>query len=60
MRDPERIDKILNIIREEWKKYPDLRLGQLLIVKFGYPTVPDHCDIFNIEDDIFGVKIFKD
>lgn len=30
MRDPNRIDKVLNEIKEIWKKYPDLRLGQLL------------------------------
>lgn len=31
MRDPERIDKILNHIKSIWKKNPDLRLMQLLI-----------------------------
>lgn len=31
MRDPERIDKILNIIKSIWVSYPDLRLMQLLI-----------------------------
>ncbi|HEC64611.1 MAG TPA: DUF1040 family protein [bacterium] len=31
MRDPERIDKVLAIIRRTWKAYPDLRLGQLLL-----------------------------
>ena len=30
MRDPNRIDKVLDEIKEIWKKYPDLRLGQLL------------------------------
>ena len=30
MRDPERIDKILAQLGELWKKYPDLRLGQLV------------------------------
>ena len=58
MRRVDRIDKILKLIEEEWKKYPDLRLGQLLIVSFGYPTYPDVCDIFNIEDDIFGVDVY--
>ena len=58
MRRVDRIDKILKLIEKEWKKYPDLRLGQLLIVSFGYPTVPNKCDIFNIEDDIFGVDVY--
>jgi len=30
MRDPKRIDKILERVREVWKTYPDLRLLQLL------------------------------
>lgn len=31
MRDPARIDRILEAIRLKWKASPDLRLGQLLI-----------------------------
>jgi hypothetical protein len=30
MRDPARIDRIIDEIRELWKASPDLRLGQLL------------------------------
>jgi len=30
MRDPQRIEKILNYIRTIWEKNPDLRLGQLI------------------------------
>ena len=30
MRDPGRIDKILDDIKSIWKKHPDMRLGQLL------------------------------
>ena len=30
MRDPNRIDKVLDEIKTLWKKYPDLRLGQLI------------------------------
>ena len=30
MRDPERIDKVLEEIGKIWHKYPDLRLGQLI------------------------------
>ena len=29
-RDPKRIDRILELIRIQWKQAPDLRLGQLL------------------------------
>jgi len=31
VRDPERIERILDLIRIIWNKYPDLRLGQLLL-----------------------------
>lgn len=30
MRDPKRIDKILERLKVVWKTYPDLRLGQLI------------------------------
>lgn len=30
MRDPERIDRVLRKIRFIWKKYPDMRFGQLM------------------------------
>jgi uncharacterized protein YihD (DUF1040 family) len=45
MRDPARIDKVLNIIRKYWKTYPDLRLTQLLTNVLGTG------DNFHIEDD---------
>lgn len=31
-RNPERIDLILEHLKIAWKKYPDMRLGQLLAV----------------------------
>lgn len=31
MRDPARIDNVLAEVRRVWGKYPDMRLGQLLI-----------------------------
>lgn len=37
MRDPDRIDKILDDIRSAWKARPDLRLMQLLLnIRTGY------------------------
>lgn len=30
MRNPDRIDTICGLLVQLWKKYPDLRLGQLL------------------------------
>lgn len=44
MRDPKRIDRILKNIEVLWKKYPDLRLCQLLGNCFG----PG--DLYYIED----------
>lgn len=44
MRDPDRIPKILAMIEELWKMYPDQRLMQLLTNTIsGY-------DAFNLED----------
>lgn len=53
MRDPERIDRILNLIREIWQEYPDLRLGQLLsnFAKFSL-------DPYYYEDDIIEKRLY--
>ena len=47
MRDPERIDRILTLIRKAWTELPDMRLGQLIINMAG-PT--DH--LWHLEDDV--------
>jgi uncharacterized protein YihD (DUF1040 family) len=50
MRDPARIDKMLNLLREAWHKNPDLRLAQL-VVNVIKPSVP--CpQVFYQEDDV--------
>ncbi|MCK4788084.1 MAG: hypothetical protein KAV87_30300 [Desulfobacteraceae bacterium] len=47
MRDPERIPRILAKIQEIWQKYPDLRLGQLIV-----NVSPKHeRNLFYAEDD---------
>ena len=46
MRDPKRIDRIIELIRMLWKLAPDLRLGQMLCI-FGEI---ENQDIFAIED----------
>lgn len=46
MRDPQRIDRILNLIAVIWRREPDLRLGQLLLSFAGFEG-----DIFYYEDD---------
>jgi len=51
MRDPERIDKILDIIRDKWKKYPDTRFGQLISNELykGHGEMGEW--LFSLEDD---------
>ena len=46
MRDPKRIDYIIELIKQIWKKNPDLRLCQLI----GNCFEPG--DNYNVEDDI--------
>lgn len=46
MRNPQRIDNILERLKIVWKDNPDLRLGQLLL------TVVDADRLFYIEDEI--------
>ena len=50
MRDPARINRILNQLKVLWMSYPDLRLGQLIdSIRFRSPdTSPD---MFMLEDE---------
>ena len=48
MRDTDRIERIVDKIEKLWKKYPDLRFGQLLL-DFVIPE--DIEDYWYIEDD---------
>lgn len=50
MRDPARIPRILEALRVEWEKMPDLRLGQLLVN--AMPMVNDR----DIVSELFGVE----
>ena len=45
MRDPKRIDVILQEISNIWHKYPDLRLGQLI------GNVLEGTSLYYVEDD---------
>ena len=49
MRDPARIDEVLELLREVWTLEPDLRLGQLI---FNAARIrdPELSDVFSIED----------
>jgi len=59
MRELERIDRILGLIRDQWKASPDLRLGQVmywLVVKSNLTT---KADPFYVEDEEWE-RILKD
>jgi uncharacterized protein YihD (DUF1040 family) len=56
MRPTNRIDSILDKLKELWKKEPDTRLGQLLINIIGY----ERGDVFYFEDDELEKLIDKE
>jgi uncharacterized protein YihD (DUF1040 family) len=56
MRNPKRIDKIIELIKDEWEKSPDLRFCQL-VNNIIYPLTDSGRDIFYIEDDEFEYLI---
>jgi len=50
MRDPARIDELLQLLGDVWRRNPDLRLGQLVFIA-GSMQQPDIVDGFYIEDE---------
>lgn len=46
MRDPRRIDDLLDLLRQFWHSQPDLRFGQILA------AVTCHGDPFYVEDAV--------
>ncbi len=54
MRDPARIDRILNMLKRYWKTYPDLRLGQIVenAAHVGHAPGGGGPDTFYVEDDV--------
>ena len=54
MRDPKRIDYILNLLKQGWEKHPDMRLGQMIEIFKHYMVVDD---LFYVEDDKFAQAI---
>jgi hypothetical protein len=55
VRDPQRIDRILEKVRILWYTYPDQRLGQLL-ANYGFGH---HTDPFHVEDDGLEAELDK-
>ena len=52
MRDPARIDRMLEKLRQLWLEAPDFRLGQL-VVNLGPPKLPT----FHVEDDVMEKRM---
>jgi hypothetical protein len=50
VRDPARIDRIIELLREVWKQYPDMRLGQLIVT--ALPPGEPCPRVFYAEDDV--------
>ena len=49
MRDPQRIDPVIDALRAAWKRQPDMRLGQLIqAVAYSDPRDP-----YYLEDDVW-------
>lgn len=48
MRDPNRIDTIIEAVKAEWKQEPDWRLGQLIV---NISRAASYEDPFFMEDD---------
>ena len=49
MRDPKRIEIVLNRLGKVWKEYPDFRLCQLL-ANLSYKSGNKNTDLFYYED----------
>ena len=52
MRDPNRIDPLLELLGRAWKADPDLRLGQLITNAASMGGWTNRNDVFNVEDDL--------
>lgn len=46
MRDPARINRIVEKLQAYWQTYPDLRFGQVVAI-----CAPRDADLFYVEDD---------
>jgi len=53
IRDPSRINRIVELLRARWHQNPDMRLGQLVV------NITGSSDPFHVEDDITEAKLLK-
>lgn len=55
MRDPARIDPMLDLLRQVWMRSPDLRLGQLIV---NAVAAREPCpEVFAIEDTVLARRL---
>ena len=60
MRDPARIDRILEKVRSVWKRWPDFRISQLFVcvtTPGEHPNTATAYDPFYLEDDRFEAAL---
>lgn len=55
MRDPKRIDPIVELLREAWQLMPDSRLTQLVMVTSDKPD--DLGALWHVEDNVMEQKL---
>lgn len=51
MRDPARIDRMLELIRKQWNAQPDLRLTQLILNAVPRDSGWSCPEVYHFEDD---------
>jgi len=59
MRDPKRIKRIVSLIENIWHKYPDLRLGQMLINAINLDYETDDEILEKELKEYYGTKVPK-
>jgi uncharacterized protein YihD (DUF1040 family) len=60
MRDPERIGRVLKLLEEFWRKWPDYRLAQIVsnaYIQSGTATTT--ADPYYMEDDVLEAHLTK-
>jgi uncharacterized protein YihD (DUF1040 family) len=57
MRDPNRIDEIIDWLRQEWKANPDWRLGQLIVNQSPQKVRREARELFFLEDTYWTDKV---
>jgi hypothetical protein len=55
MRDPERIDRVMELLREAWKLHPYFRLTQLVMVVSD--KLEDAGALWHVEDDTMEKRL---